>query len=119
MGVLNSCAARLINSSLSSSLVKLLSLEDDEEDFEFINDTLKQSGLLFVIKRVHTKADYVNALIEYNPDVILSDHSLPLFDSVEALQLCVSNGVAIPFILVTGAVADQFAAKCRETGAGE
>ena len=99
--------------------LRILCLEDDPEDFEFINEVLVRSGLSFVSKRVHTEEAYLDALSEYKPDLILSDHSLPKFDSVEALNLCRALAMEIPFILVTGAVSDEFAVKCMKLGADD
>ena len=101
------------------SALRILCLEDDEEDFEFINDTLQRSELSVTTKMVDTREKYLEALIEYKPDVILSDHGLPSFDSTEALQLCRSLGLGVPFILVTGAVSDEFAVKCLKLGADD
>jgi signal transduction histidine kinase len=101
------------------STLRILCLEDDEEDFAFINDTLEQSGLSVITKRVDSREKYVKALTEYNPDVILSDHALPKFNSTDALQLCLSMHLQVPFILVTGAVSDEFAVKCMKLGADD
>lgn len=99
--------------------LRILCLEDDDEDFEFINDILERSGLRAITQRVDTKEKYLKALTEYNPDVILSDHALPLFDSTEALNLCRLSRLQVPFILVTGAVSDEFAVKCMKLGADD
>ena len=99
--------------------LKILCLEDDEEDFDIINHTLETGGLSIATKRVDTKEKYLDALDTYNPDVILSDHSLPQFNSTEALKLCHAKHLQIPFILVTGAVSDEFAVNCIKLGADD
>jgi signal transduction histidine kinase len=99
--------------------LRILCLEDDPEDFEFVNEVLARNGVSFVSTRVHTEDAYLNALSEYKPDLILSDHSLPQFDSIEALKLCRAVSLEIPFILVTGAVSDEFAVMCMKLGADD
>jgi len=99
--------------------LKILCLEDDVEDFEIINNTLEEGDLPIDTKRVDTKEKYLEALDMYHPDVILSDHSLPLFNSTEALNLCLAKHLNIPFILVTGAVSDEFAVNCIKLGADD
>lgn len=89
------------------------------EDFELINYVLKKSGLTITSKRVDTKDEYLEGLKNYNPDVILSDHLLPQFNSTEALRLCRGMNLDIPFILVTGAVSDEFAVNCIKLGADD
>jgi signal transduction histidine kinase len=99
------------------STLKILNLEDDPEDFDIINFILESSGLSFVSRRVDTKHHFLSALHDYQPDIILSDHSLPTFTSTEALLLCNENNFQIPFILVTGAVSEEFAVSCMKLGA--
>ncbi len=99
--------------------LRILCLEDMEEDFELIKYALKKSGLSVTAMRVDTKEEYLAALNTYDADVILSDHSLPQFNSNEALRLCQSLHLQIPFILVTGAVSDEFAVNCIKRGADD
>ena len=99
--------------------LKILCLEDDQEDFEIINHTLEKGGLSIAALRVDTKEKYLEALSTYHPDVILSDHSLPKFNSTDALRLCQAKHLHIPFILVTGAVSDEFAVNCMKLGADD
>jgi signal transduction histidine kinase len=101
------------------NVLKVLCLEDDEEDFEFINETLQKSSLICVTQRVDTEEKFRSSLMEFGPDVILSDHALPQFNSMEALRLCQSKSIRAPFILVTGAMSDEFAVNCLKQGADD
>lgn len=94
-------------------------LEDERDDAELIGRSMIKSGMLFESKRVDTKEDFSEALKSYNPDVILSDHSLPQFNSLEALKVCKQKGLSIPFILVTGTVSEEFAVTCLKEGADD
>ena len=96
-----------------------LCLEDDAEDFDFIIDTLQKGGFNLVSLQVIQRQEFVKALDVFKPDVILSDHALPLFDSTEALVISKINNPRIPFILVTGAVSDEFAVKALKLGADD
>jgi signal transduction histidine kinase len=99
--------------------LKILSLEDVEDDIGLIERTLSRNNISFEIKRVDTRADFVGALRHFRPDVILSDHSLPQFNSVEALKICKRLHSSVPFILVTGAVSEEFAVTCLKEGADD
>lgn len=99
--------------------IKILSLEDLEEDFYLITHALKKSGLDFSAKRVDTKEEFSNALDNYGADVILCDHSLPQFNSNEALRIFHQRNLQIPFILVTGAVSEEFAVSSLKHGADD
>ncbi|HEU5147261.1 MAG TPA: hybrid sensor histidine kinase/response regulator, partial [Chryseosolibacter sp.] len=56
---------------------------------------------------------------QFQPDVILSDHALPQFNSLEALKICRKRAVNVPFILVTGTVSEEFAVSCLKQGADD
>jgi signal transduction histidine kinase len=99
--------------------IKILSLEDLEEDFYLITRALKKSGLDFTAKRVDTKEEFSNSLDNFGADVILCDHSLPQFNSNEALRIFHQRNLQIPFILVTGAVSEEFAVSSLKHGADD
>src|SRR6478609_4694806 len=101
------------------SKLKILCLEDDDIDFEIINEELTKSGMEVISKMVDTRESFLAELTSFQPDVILSDHSLPQFNSIEALSICRKRESRIPFILVTGAVSDEFAVNCIKRGADD
>ena len=102
-----------------NSTLKILSLEDLEEDFYLITRALKKSGLDFIAKRVDSREEFSIALDEFGADVILCDHALPQFNSNEALRIFHSRKLQIPFILVTGAVSEEFAVSSLKHGADD
>jgi signal transduction histidine kinase len=99
--------------------LNILVLEDQFEDFDLIKYTLQRSGLIFESVCVDSKVEYINALQSFKPDVILSDHALPQFNSIEALKICRGTGLNIPFILVTGTVSEEFAVQALKQGADD
>ncbi|HEY0742670.1 MAG TPA: ATP-binding protein [Chryseosolibacter sp.] len=99
--------------------LKILMLEDIPEDVGLIERILTKQKLDFVGKRVDTKDEFVQALNSFKPDVVLSDHGLPQFNSLEALSICQSASLNIPFILVTGTVSEEFAVSCLKQGADD
>ena len=99
--------------------LKILMLEDVPEDIGLIEHVLRKEGIQFNSYPVDTKEEYVKALDDFLPDVILSDHALPQFNSVEALSICRKNALNIPFILVTGTVSEEFAVSCLKQGADD
>jgi signal transduction histidine kinase len=99
--------------------LKILMLEDLPEDIGLIEHILRKEGIHFESRYADTKDEYVRALEEFHPDVILSDHALPQFNSVEALTICRKNSLNTPFILVTGTVSEEFAVSCLKQGADD
>lgn len=102
-----------------STHFRILILEDTEADAELIERELRRAQIDFTLQRVYTKDAYVAALHDFSPDIILSDHTLPQFNSVQALQLCKEQKLYIPFILVTGTVSEEFAVRCIQQGADD
>lgn len=104
---------------MTKGTLKILSLEDLEEDFFLITHALRKSGMDFIAKRVDTKDDFAKALETFGAHVILCDHSLPQFNSNEALRIFHQRKLQIPFILVTGAVSEEFAVSSLKHGADD
>lgn len=94
-------------------------LEDLPDDIGLVERVLRKEGIPFNSRYADTKEEFVKALEEYHPDVILSDHALPQFNSVEALRICRKNSLNTPFILVTGTVSEEFAVSCLKQGADD
>ncbi len=98
-------------------------LEDSPEDLDLIERELTRSGLQFTSVVVKRKEEYEKALNEFGPDIILSDHSLPQFNSIEAMaiwkQHMKQNRIIIPFILITGSVSEEFAVQSIKSGADD
>ncbi len=94
-------------------------LEDLQDDVGLIERTLRKEGMNFSAKRVDSQDEFTSSLREFQPDVILSDHALPQFNSLEALKICRKQAVHIPFILVTGTVSEEFAVSCLKQGADD
>ena len=103
--------------------LKILILEDSPEDLYLIEHELERGGVRYVSTVVKKKDEYVNALHAFNPDLILSDHSLPQFNSIEAMHIWKlyqqTNNIIIPFILITGSVSEEFAVQSIKAGADD
>src|SRR5690349_15973638 len=99
--------------------LKILILEDNEDDAGLVDRALHKEKILFKRIRVDTREEFMQALDLFKPDVVLSDHSLPAFNSIEALKICQGKKLDVPFILVTGAVSEEFAVNCLKRGADD
>jgi len=97
--------------------LKILHLEDAAFDAELVERELKKGKVLFEKIVVDNGKDFEKALDEFVPDIILSDHSLPSFDSAGALELVQRKCPATPLILVTATVSEEFAVNILQHGA--
>lgn len=108
-----------MNDSASHKSIKILMLEDNTDDVTIIERALKKGKLSFVTLQVEKREEYRDAILSFKPDVVLSDHALPGFNSREALQICRTELGDTPFILVSGTASDEFAASCIREGADD
>lgn len=96
--------------------LRILMVEDDMDDVCLIERTLRKGNLTFVNECVDKLGEFNEALSRFRPDIVLSDHGMPGFNSFEALQICLKEHSDIPFILVTGTVSDEYAIACLKNG---
>jgi signal transduction histidine kinase/DNA-binding NarL/FixJ family response regulator len=97
--------------------IKILLLEDSSLDAELIKRELIKGFVHHEMLVVRNKDEFQKALQDYPVDIILSDHSLPNFNSHEALKLILEADINAPFILITSTMTDEFAVKIMKEGA--
>lgn len=98
--------------------LKVLHLEDSEDDHALTVLQLRRAGLAVSWRRVDTLRDFEQALAE--PwDAILSDYSLPGFTGLDALARLRSTGLVLPFILVSGEIGEDMAVEAMRSGASD
>ena len=96
--------------------IKILILEDSAADVKLIQNSIKKAGLFPIFKVVDDKMEFGEAVKNFKPEVILCDHSLIQFNSMDALRICKEQAYPNPFILVTGTVSEEFAVECMRAG---
>jgi PAS domain S-box-containing protein len=98
--------------------LKVLIVEDRQDDADIIMLALEADNFDIVWRRVETAEDYVSQLAP-EIDVILADYSLPQFTATAALEILKATGLDIPFIVVTGTVSEEVAVACMKQGAAD
>ncbi|MEO6290499.1 MAG: ATP-binding protein [Ginsengibacter sp.] len=99
--------------------IKILHLEDSLSDAELADYELHKGNLVFEKRVVDNREEYEKMLSDFNPDIILSDHSLPSFNSFKALAILKERKLDIPFILVTATMSEEFAVDIMKQGADD
>jgi two-component system, NarL family, sensor histidine kinase UhpB len=99
--------------------LNILIVEDIPSDAAAIEEELHQGGVRFRAQRVETRDQFLAALREGPPDIIISDFNLPTFDGLEALRLVQESELDRPFILVTGPRSEEVAVECMREGADD
>ena len=96
----------------------MLILEDRADDAELLLLELRRSGIELDTHFADNERDYLDAL-DWAPDVILADYSLPGFTAPQALQHLQDRGLDIPFIVVTGSIGEETAVDIVKRGAAD
>jgi len=99
--------------------VRILLLEDNDADAELVEVELRRAELDFTARRVVTRPAFERALREFHPDIIVSDHQLPQFSGVAALELARARAPHAPFILLTGSLDEETAVEYMKAGAAD
>jgi len=99
--------------------LRILFVEDVPADAELAERILRQDGLVFTSTRVETKEEFLRALEEFRPDLIISDYAMPHFDGMAALELALERDAYLPFILLTGSMNEETAVACMKAGAAD
>jgi two-component system sensor histidine kinase UhpB len=97
--------------------LRVLFVEDVEEDAELIARELRRGGFAPDWRRVDNDADMQTALRTDKWDLIISDYAIPGFGGIAALELLKQTGQPIPFIIVSGAIGEQTAVEAMKAGA--
>jgi two-component system cell cycle sensor histidine kinase/response regulator CckA len=84
------------------SALKVLFVEDSENDVSLILNFLQTYGYNVTYERICSTQDMHAALADQTWDVVLSDYEMPGFGGKAALKIFLESGSSAPFILVSG-----------------
>lgn len=99
--------------------IKILFVEDVLADAELNRRELERNGITCTWLLVDSRNDFIEGLNSFNPDIIISDYSLPQFNGMAALLLRNKMTPFTPFILVTGSINEEVAVDCMKAGADD
>lgn len=99
------------------SEIKVLIVEDNEDDAFIVVREFKRGGYAPVFERVETPGAMLAALERETWDIIIADYSLPKFSGLAALKLYKEKGLDMPFIIVSGTIGEEIAVGTMVAGA--
>ncbi|HXF09747.1 MAG TPA: response regulator [Desulfuromonadaceae bacterium] len=97
--------------------IHILMVEDDDADAQIVRHTLQRGSVHYTADRVDNKHAFIRELEKRQPDLILSDFSLPSFDGYSALAIAKEKYPDVPFIFVTGTLGEEVAIETLKKGA--
>ena len=99
--------------------VRVLHLEDNENDHLLVAEMLRESGLSCEFAPVKSREEFARALKHGPYDLILSDFSLPSYDGASALTLAREVCPETPFIFFSGTIGEEAAVESLKSGAAD
>ena len=100
-------------------MIKILMVEDTPTDAELALRELKRGGIQHLSRRVETEKELRQELIDFKPDIVLSDFSMPHFDGLSALKVVRQENPDTPFIFVSGRIGEELAIESLKLGASD
>lgn len=102
---------------MMKTVLRILIIEDSEDDVLLVTSQIKKGGYDIYYERVDTAEEMRGALKEKSWDIILSNFQMPHFNGLEALELLISFGIDVPFIIISGTTGEETAVEVMKAGA--
>jgi signal transduction histidine kinase len=95
--------------------IRILIAEDIKTDVERMKSQLRKDGFKFISKQVNvkTKSDFLKALGDFPPDIILMGCNSPQFDEFSLVKAAQEQMPSIPVIVVAGSLDEKTAASLK------
>ncbi len=97
--------------------LRVLIVEDTENDALLVLRELQRSGYDPTSERVYTREAMIEALDSQEWDIVIADYVMPHFGGREALKLVQERNLDLPFIIVSGNIGEETAVAAMKAGA--
>jgi PAS domain S-box-containing protein len=97
--------------------LRVLIVEDSEDDAALLERELRRGGYETVYKRVETAATMSAELKRGEWDIVISDYVMPRFSGLKALKVFEDSGLDLPFIVISGKIGEETAVEAMKAGA--
>ena len=97
--------------------LRLLQVEDTEDDATLVAHALTRAGYNVFARRVDTAAALRRELDEAEWDLVIADYTMPGFSGTKALAIVREQHPDLPFIFVSGTIGEDTAVAAMKTGA--
>ena len=97
--------------------LRLLQVEDTEDDAALVAAALTRAGYHVYARRVETAADLRRELNESEWDLVIADYTIPGFSGTRALAMVREQNPDLPFIFVSGTIGEDTAVAAMRIGA--
>jgi signal transduction histidine kinase len=99
--------------------LRLLIVEDSEEDANLLAHELRHGGFEVSARRVENPSALREALAEQEWDLVASDHVAGRLEGLQALAIVRERDERVPFVFVSGTVGEEYAVAAIKAGAAD
>jgi two-component sensor histidine kinase/ActR/RegA family two-component response regulator len=96
--------------------LRLVLVEDSEDDALLVERELRRGGFDPAVSRVETLDRLREVLGEGAWDAVLADFRLPGFTGLDALRAVQAAGLDVPFLLISGVIGEETAVEAMKAG---
>ncbi|HNY14470.1 MAG TPA: PAS domain S-box protein [Bacteroidales bacterium] len=97
--------------------VRILCLEDLASDAALAEHEIRKTIRDYKLRLVENEKDFIGALKEFQPHLVISDYLLPTYNGVAALKTVLELSPSTPVIILTGSMNEDTAVECMKAGA--
>jgi signal transduction histidine kinase/DNA-binding response OmpR family regulator len=101
------------------TVLRVIVIEDDPDDLDLLLRELRRGGYKTKHAHVESRAALEEALAEGSWDIVISDWSLPSFDGLAAFRVVRAADGDLPFIIVSGTIAEEHAVEALKAGVND
>src|SRR5689334_3462647 len=102
---------------MNENPLRVLIIEDSEDDTRLLLRQLKRGGYQPVHVRVDTASALAQQLTGQTWDIVYADYTMPRFTGMEALAQVRACNQDLPFIFVSGTIGEDTAVEAMRMGA--
>lgn len=92
---------------MSKDIFKVFLLEDMEEDMALNKRQVRKFNASVLFATARNRVEFEEKLVDFQPDIVLSDYNLPDMNGLEALLYVREHLDSTPFIFITGMLNDE------------
>ena len=97
--------------------LRVLIIEDSEDDIELIVLELQRNGYHVEFQQIQSREAMLAAMKSTIFDLVLCDYKMPNFNGIDALKIWKELGSLQPFIIVSGTIGEEAAVEALKMGA--
>lgn len=101
------------------TILRVIVIEDDPDDLDLLLRELRRGGYATRHAHVDSRPELEKALALGSWDIVISDWSLPSFDGLAAFRVTREYEADLPFIIVSGTIAEEHAVEALKAGVND